>query len=324
MGVTPNSDLSFEALAGGEVGPIGPAQWNDALKCWAVAEPGEVLDALRDGHLVTPSIVPSLQATEERFGIQLENLRYIASFNPLLNEGQVHADMRRSLAVKLTARRTAILARLDEAVAVALEPLFHHQSVDLMQVCLLPLVDQVAAGLAGLDTPIPFPVLSVTRIFDRLSPVSGLVRAEEALGHIRSVIRERGMTDSEQEILTLLILGRDSLLSSLGASLATAFEQMRKSGTEHLTLTSPYPSTGVAVAERVAQCPHSLGQVSLAADDRVRIYLQPLNGIGGATLPIFGAGAHACLGRMIALDVWNAMTECLAGGGLKDLMQRER
>ncbi len=130
--MTPNSDLSFEALAGREVGPIGPAQWNDALKCWTVAEPSDVLDALRDGHLVTPSIVPSLQATEERFGIQLENLRYIASFNPLLNEGQVHADMRRSLALKLTVRRTAILALLDEAVAVALEPLFHHQSVDLM------------------------------------------------------------------------------------------------------------------------------------------------------------------------------------------------
>ena len=108
-------------------------------------------------------------------------------------------------------------------------------------------------------------------------------------------------------LASLVILGRDSLLSSLSESflnLATGRRGRRLNDPQD---GPPRLFSGVAIAERIAAAPIDFNGVRFAEGDRIRMYFQGFNAAGSETerLGFFGSGAHSCIGRSLATEAWS-------------------
>jgi cytochrome P450 len=293
-----------------------PPRYDEAARCWIVVRPDDVIAMLRSPRLRSmPSMEHTIGAVEKRYGIELPHLRFIVDHMPLLNEGEKHQNMRRTMAPYLAGRRAALQERLPQLVEKHLDPLRSCANIELMGDVLSPLVTELFWLLIEIeDGDCHFDRLSVTRIFDRFVSVSWLKRIDEALGRIRQAICARHPADREAMLLDLIVLGRDSLLSSLGVSLARVLLcQVRRPLTKS-DFPAMLPETGVAIAERFAVADFDLGEVKIRRGDWVRLYLQSFSYAKDSARQalVFGVGVHSCLGRQISLDVWTEIAKWLA------------
>jgi hypothetical protein len=69
--------------------------------------------------------------------------------------------------------------------------------------------------------------------------------------------------------------------------------------------------TAVPFVERIVARTFEHGGIAFEQGQRMRIYLQPLvySDDPADRARLFGIGAHACLGRLLALDVWKHLTD---------------
>jgi hypothetical protein len=180
---------------------------------------------------------------------------------------------------------------------------------------LSPIVQDLFGRLVELeDGGSRFERLTATRLFDRFVSVSWLRRMDEQLGGIRQSVRARHPAEREAVLLNVVVLGRDSLVGSLGVSLATILRSQAGRPLEQMSFPVMLPETGVPMAERIAVDDFDLCGVSIRQGEWVRLYLQSFSYSKDAAqqMLIFGVGAHSCLGRQITLDVWTQITKWLA------------
>jgi hypothetical protein len=155
-------------------------------------------------------------------------------------------------------------------------------------------------------------------VFDRSISVSKRRAIEAEIAQLRRLIASRlGAQGCDADVglrLALLILGKDALIGALGQSLHRVLAE--NSGRRLADLEYPefLPETGVPFIERVVVTAFSLAGCDFAAGDRVRIFLQSLAYAVEAKLrhAFFGAGVHACLGRPLSMEVWQAIRSILS------------
>jgi hypothetical protein len=118
----------------------------------------------------------------------------------------------------------------------------------------------------------------------------------------------------EDMYIELFTLGRDSLLATIAESLALIFAANIGKKLSEIDFPDHPNETGVAIAERMATEPIPVGGVTIPAGDWVRLYLQSLNYSDRVDVQklVFGVGAHTCIGRQLALDLWPMITAGLA------------
>ena len=298
--------LPFETIEQLPADSLSPPLFDDRLKCWILARPDDVLPAMREANSGMPPLASLIDAAETRFSLDLSHLRYASATNALLIDGPVHAEARRELATLLAARRPAIAEYLADWIEELFAPLRSAPKMDLIEQVLLPLSNRMVTMIAGFDREVTFPLLSATRIFDRFSSLAAMRTANTEIGRLRDEIASQGREKDERVLLAVLMLGRDSLVGSLGSSLSLIFRRALAEKTPP-GFTAPYPSTGIAASERMLTCPAHIGGHDFSEGAHLRLYFQPLNEHESGNLPIFGAGPHACLGRQIALDIWDAI-----------------
>lgn len=295
-----------------------PAQFDKAMRCWNVTDPAQVLELLRNPTLVCKEIVEPIQAVAQRFGDRFPNTEFLVQHMPLMNEGEGHLRMRRRMAAFLGARRMPMQEPMRRIVDEHMAPLANAGEHELVASCLLPIVRAFFTEMVQSAETVPFRQLTITRVFDRFLGLAALRQIETEVTELRAIIA-RNCPDAvaagdEDMLIELFTLGRDSLLATISESLAVIFAA--NVGKKFAAIDFPdHPNeTGVAIAERMAAEPILVGDVTIPAGDWVRLYLHSLNYSDRADIQklVFGVGAHTCIGRQLALDLWPMITARLA------------
>jgi hypothetical protein len=186
-----------------------------------------------------------------------------------------------------------------------------------MKDTVLPLVLDIISTVIDIDvSAVDCPNASL--IFDKSIGVNKRRRIAAEIATLRGLISSRlGVSGTEEDVglrLALLILGKDALIGTLGESLYRLLEA--NSGRRLVDIEYPdFPlETGVPFIERLVVTPFKLAACDFAMGDRVRIFLQTFAYAGEprSRTNFFGAGAHACLGRPISIEIWNAITALLS------------
>jgi hypothetical protein len=289
--------------------------FNQELKSWFVFKPELVIDLLRDDErLLAPESVANIKMLEARYKRQFPNLIYAMNCIPLLLNGQVHHEVRRSLAEIISGGRSRVLAALPDLMNRHLAPLDQEDNAEWVSARLSALAGEVLSLTCNCPHPLPYPKLVLTRMFDRFVSLSALGEAEKHLSELRRTLTETVPGLNQGHVVALLVLGRDSILSTLATALHEILRVNQGRRFADIEFPDFPPETGVAVAERVATAEITVGTQTIAAGDRVRMYFQPISDMGSTNKQVlFGAGVHSCLGRPISLDVWRAMIETLKG-----------
>ncbi len=291
-----------------------PLRYDKAMRCWNVTDPAQVLHLLRSPALVCKEIAGPLAAVGERFGETFPNTEFLVRNMPLMNEGENHLPMRRRMAAFLAARRLPMQEPLRRMVAEHLAPLNAPGEYELVGTCLLPLVRSFFTELVRSSERVPFRQVTITRIFDRYLSLDMLRQVEAEVTELRSIVA-RGCPDAvaageEDMYVGLFTLGRDSLLATMAESLAMTLGAHLGKPLNQVGFADHPNETGVAIAERVAAQPISVGGAEIKTGDWVRLFLQSLNYSERLVVQklVFGAGAHSCLGRQLSLDIWPLVT----------------
>jgi hypothetical protein len=158
----------------------------------------------------------------------------------------------------------------------------------------------------------------LSKIFDRSIGPRKRQRINAELGRLRELISSRlGPGASEEAVglrLALFVLGRDTLLGTIGESLHSIFAANPDRRLNEICYPEVPPETGVPFIERIVIEPFAELGTQFSVGDRLRIYLQAFaySGSGRERARIFGVGGHMCLGKSLSLDLWRAVTSYLA------------
>jgi hypothetical protein len=283
------------------------------LKQWIVFKPELVVELLRDERLIVPNVVDAIQRVEQRYDRNFPNLVFAVRSIPLLLNGQVHREVRRTLADMVTQGRANVTAALPELMARYVEPMDRQVNPDWITSVFIPLVGDVFCRMCNCPISLPFPKLVITRLFDRFVNLAALDAAEQQIDLLRWELTKTAPNVDPAPALALFILGRDSLMGTLATSLYSILRQNLNRRFSDIEFPDFPPETGVAIAERIAADSITVGPHTIAAGDRIRMFFQPMSSADGAVARqnLFGAGAHSCIGRLISLDIWRAMIKTL-------------
>ncbi len=254
----------------------------------------------------------------ERFGLGLEATLFALGALPICLPRADHPERRRAMARFIAARAGKVSAAFPQLVADHFAALRRPGRVDVMRQAVEPGV----AGLLSLLTGVPIAFdrhPNVSRIF---SPGLGPARRRRVEAELRDFIAEcqaRFPEDDEAMTglrLSLLILGRDALVGTLGTSLERLVAASQGAAWREVDWPPTPPATGVPYIERVAVEPVTVAARALAPGDSLRAQLSEYEAAPDprTRMSFFGAGAHLCLGRTMALDLWAALGAYLADG----------
>jgi cytochrome P450 len=287
-------------------------EFDERLGVWIVLDPETITDLLQDTRLLMPDIGAALTALEQRYDLNLPNVRWAGSVLPLLVNGEQHRKVRAPLAKLLSSEKRREGAWRGQVSALFGEALSRTGRFDAFNELLLPVINAIFRDITGVA--VDFPPLTLTKIFDRYASYRHLVGLEDHIKLLRAILASAGTpAEAEATVASLVVLGRDSLLSSLAESFVHYMDEHRG-----LRLDAQGPParlySGVAIGERIAREDMDVAGVRFAAGDRIRMYFQSFHAMENETdrYAFFGAGVHSCLGRALALDVWTLMVAELA------------
>ncbi len=307
-------DLRHEYFAG-HAG--APPFYDAATQAWIVTDPLQCKELIASGKLRPATYSADYHALQARLGIDFSGMGFAFEHIPLCQHGDVHVGSRRRISEFLAVRKAQVQARLPGMVSANLAALASEGEIDVMQNCIVPLVQDMIAATTGIDAAVVAECSTVSAVFDRSIGIAKRRRIEAEIGILRQRISETGETQTEEEVgmrLALLILGRDALTGTLGESLHRVFVDNAGKRLSDISYPELPPETGVPWVERQVLTPFHLAGCDFAKGDRVRVYLQTLStSKENKTLTgFFGSGPHVCLGRPLSLDVWKEIVAFLS------------
>jgi len=289
-----------------------PIFFDDALRCWIVTDPELAERLFQHPNMGGPDCASAYETLQRQSGIAFPNLLHAFRHIPLCLNDVAHREARRCVAEAIADRRNLVSSALPQLVSRRFGPLGVADEVDLMGQVLLPLIDEVMALLIGIDAEVVDRFRRVPGILDRMIGLRRGKQLEAEVAVARSILGDK--RENADPLLTLMTLGHDALLGTIGESL------------HHLIATHPgqplssiaYPpvpvETGVPYIERAVKQAFSIDGIFLDRGDRVRILIQAFvySDSPQDRLRMFGGGPRACIGRQLSLDLWGQVTAELA------------
>ncbi len=246
------------------------------------------------------------QALSDRLGVDFDAILFTLRHLPLGLRGVDHADHRADVAKLIAERRAALRAALPSMIARWFGCLSVPGRHELMAAAVEPCVDAMIAELAGIDPDLGESSL-VSRVFSQKIGVAQRRRLNGELARLIARLRKAFPGDSDVRIgsrVTLVVLGRDAMIGTLAFSLKAYFD------TPEAGFARVPSHTGVPYIDRQAVKTAR----GVAEGTILRCLLQSLEGGTDADRQrFFGAGAHVCLGRVAAMDLFQGLAGHLAG-----------
>lgn len=294
-----------------------PAFFDDRSEMWIVTRPADCRSLIASDKLRPVSYAEDYAALAARFGFDFSGLQFAFAHIPLCLHGGAHAHKRRAISEFLASRKTLLAARLPQLISRHFSALGREGRLELMHEVIEPFVHELTCLIADVDVDEARGCSRTSQIFDRLTGLGRRRAMEAEVSSLLSMLRRVAGHASEEEIgtrLALFILGRDPLAGTLGESLYRLLNANPGARLSDLDFPECPPETGVPFIERIVIAPIDLDGVPFGPGDRVRIFLQSFayddGGIGRTNF--FGAGAHACLGRPLSLELWSGVGGFLA------------
>lgn len=293
-------------------------EFDPVIKAWIVTEPSccERLLASSDTRPATYSDDYSM--LEKHLGVDFSNVLLAFLHIPMCLHDDEHRKARRRVAEHLADRRSDLSERMTESLKVHLAPLQQGGEIEIVSQVLEPLILHVTEPLTDVPPAVAAECRAVSTIFDKSIGPRKRQRIDAELGQMRAaIVRKLGLSSSESAIglrLALSILGRDTLLGTLGESLYSVLDRNQGRRLNEIEYPQIPPETGVPYIERIAVKSFREQETQINAGDRLRLYLQAF---AYSQSPvhhpkIFGVGGHLCLGKALSLDLWNGITSSLS------------
>jgi hypothetical protein len=294
-----------------------PPIFDPVTKAWIITEPGCCERLLTSPHTRPASYSDNYVAMEKRLGADFSNALLALLHVPMCLHEDAHRKARRRVAEHLAARRLDLSACMTKSLALHLQPLRQEGELEIVSQVLEPLVLSVTEVLTDIPPSVAAECRTVSAIFDKLIGPRKRQRIEAELGRMRAaIVCKLGPSASQEAVgvrLALAVLGRDTLLGTLGASLYSILSANPARRLNEITYPQIPPETGVPYIERIAVNSFSDQQTRFNAGDGLRIYTQAFaySGSPQDRPKMFGAGSHLCLGKPLSLDLWQEMTSFL-------------
>jgi len=225
---------------------------------------------------------------------------------PLCARAQAHTASRKRIAKLIAEGTSDMVSFVREDVPAMVSDLLLPGGHDVMAEFVDPCVNKLMSASVGVPIDLGHDTL-VSRLFSQAMGISKRRRMNAELAELRRVIAHHLPHLSESEVgdrIALCILGTDALRGTLGCSLKALFEEDANP--------AEYPRTGVPYIDREAlkSCP--VNGVDQPAHTVVRARLDQFERpeFAGERNRFFGYGAHVCLGRKIAVDLWQQVHLC--------------
>jgi hypothetical protein len=259
---------------------------------------------------VTP-FADRVAALSARTGLDFSATVFALRALPLATPRGPHAPMRRAMASALAPRLPVLRDRLPDLVAARFAVLSRPGEVEMMDAVVVPVVGDALAILSGVEIA-PGDCTLVSRIFSEILGPSRRLRLEAEVRALRARIEAAFPEADEAEVgqrLALVILGRDALIGTLARSLEALFQPAAPFAALHWP--EAPPRTGVPFIDRVAVADGLVSGQPVSEGQSIRASLRLHETEVGEVLGFFGAGAHLCLGRTPALDLWREVGRCV-------------
>ena len=297
---------------------FAPIEWSEDLRSWCVFDPDIMIAVMKSDDFVVTDYAAGYAKLEQRSGTDWSGLIEAFQFIPLAHEGERHAELRRYFAQLITERSTSAKTAVEEFLTKAVPLVFRaRQNAELVQELLRPATDVLFGQLIGAPVPdVAADRPSVSQLFDRSLGLNRRKRLQSSIARLsKTLAKESGLTISTEYAAALIILGHNSFLSSIGASLVAVLEE----GTAErrlcdLTYSDILPRTGVPYVERVARKDCAISGLNVSTGDRVRLFVDacPARGSAASEAPFFGKGRHLCLGKDLSQFAWRILIQELA------------
>jgi hypothetical protein len=180
-------------------------------------------------------------------------------------------------------------------------------TIDLFDSLILPAMNAAIARLGGNEIDgVFFRIASPSQFFGVGQKMSG-PRLRSLEEHVSSAPAQAG--DSPGAIAMTLFAG-DPTLGSLGETIIEQLEKNRGTALADIDWAPKLTRSGLPFVERQAARDFECGGTLIRKGDRITIYLGAFGSDGSLH---FGAGAHTCLGKALAEQLWSELRSSLSG-----------
>ncbi len=233
--------------------------FDSVTNAWIITDPGccERLLASPDARPATYS--DDYAVLEKRLGIDFSNVLLAFLHIPMCLHEEEHRKARRRVAEHLAARRSDLSAGITQGLRVHLKPLQQEGEVEAVQQVLEPLILSVTERITDIPAVVAADCRAVSTIFDKSIGPRKRQRIDAELGRMRAaIVSKLGPSTSDDAVglrLALAILGRDTLLGTLGESLYSIFAANQGRRLNEINYPPVPPETGVPYIERIVVKP---------------------------------------------------------------------
>ncbi|MDP3690799.1 hypothetical protein [Bradyrhizobium sp.] len=296
----------------------GDPFFDPRTKTWIVTDPSDCRQLIGSEKLQPAVYAEDYKRLSERFNIDFSALISAFSYIPLCHHGDRHARSRRMASEFLAARRNVVAEHIPELTARHLSAFKRAGKFEVMSDAIEPMISEYICLIAGIEVGSIHDCRHASLIFDRSSGLNKRQAMDTEIASLRKVIVSQlgeGATEDEVGLrLAYVILGMDPLKGMLGESLHKILESNGDRKLTEISFPRLPPETGVPFIERLVVIPFCFKSIAFNPGDRVRIFLQSfaaeLSDLSRSNF--FGAGAHTCLGRPLAIEIWNGVTSFLS------------
>ena len=272
----------------------------------AVARGQDAPAVLADSRFDVTPHVRFIESLVERLKIDLSATLTVMRLMPLWSNGLQHAGLRRNVASFLAQDRDGKLRRAADAMRRSLTTGLVEPAgpINLLAVIrdLADLFMQEVSGLPRFATDVP----SNLNIFSSNLGVTARLGLETALRRQFDIGRRLYPAEDDERLALRIgqwLMGRDALVGTLGLTLHQHL--LALDGRPLCTLALPQlpTHTGIPAIGRIARLPQQVAGCPVPAGGLVECRLDTFaGGTVDERLNFFGAGAHLCLGRPLALE----------------------
>jgi cytochrome P450 len=294
-----------------------PVEWSEELHSWCIFDPECIVEILKSNDFVVVDYLAEYVKLERRTRVSWSKFVEVLRCIPLAHEGNSHTKLRRDFARLIGARSVMAKLAIEKFFADAVPMVLRApRDVELMRELIRPATDTLFGALIGIAVPQSARGPSVSQIFDRFLSLNRRKLMQNSVAQISKVLGEGGreLTTSVDYATALLIVGHDSLLASLGQSLAAVLQAAPGKRLCDLPYPDFLPQTGVPYVERNVTKDCAIRGFEFRAGDRVRLFMDgcPARGSMGKAAPFFGKGRHLCLGQDLSQWSWRVLVKELA------------